>query len=294
VTHREVFDRMVVANPSIPFRRFVALSVNMDYGMQGNTVGLSGKPKISFDEQAADLANLAKQENAKGRYELIPFYAADPRADQLLETITTKVGRGKDFRGVKLYPPMGFLPNEFPHQLYQYCQAHSIPVTSHASREGAGARGKDQKQRDLAHPKQWLDVLHQLEREWEVHQQGIFKLNLAHFADLHVWDDDWSVWIRRMLREFRGSRGVQIYSDVANDLLTKRVHLRRYHQNALRVVDGPNGVPDQVLFGTDWWNNLPSASSELYFLRQMGYDTKNAPFNASRVDQNADRFLQLG
>jgi predicted TIM-barrel fold metal-dependent hydrolase len=100
--------------------------------------------QASFESQLETLAAL------KGRHpdRIFPFLGIDPRRDaalggRLLELIGDRVGRGKTFAGIKLYPPMGFSPTDpflfGPGGFYEFAQRNDLPVTVHFSAAGFGA-----------------------------------------------------------------------------------------------------------------------------------------------------------
>jgi predicted TIM-barrel fold metal-dependent hydrolase len=91
----------------------------------------------SFDIQLQDLIKL------KGKFgkSIYPFMSFDPRRSGNLDKIKANVGPDKDFRGVKLYTPLGFsaahpLMMDKQNGLYAYCVANDIPITAHCSCPG--------------------------------------------------------------------------------------------------------------------------------------------------------------
>src|SRR6266566_4068563 len=64
---------------------------------------------------------------------IIPFAAVDPRHERIVEKTKGLLESG--FRGIKLYPPIGYHPYDrrlWP--LYDYAQEREIPVLTHCSR----------------------------------------------------------------------------------------------------------------------------------------------------------------
>ena len=96
---------------------------------------------IDFYEQAEQLARVARKYGG-----VYPFLAVDPRQPGILDYVKKRVGAGKDFRGVKIYCPMGYSPTDpllFGRDgnddcLYGYCVSNAIPVTTHCSPKGFG------------------------------------------------------------------------------------------------------------------------------------------------------------
>jgi len=103
--------------------RFVVLPMDMELM---NT----GKVKESIAVQHAQLAEL------RDKYPelVIPFAAADARHDDVVEK-TKRLIEEQGFRGIKLYPPIGYHPNDPAlRPLYDYAVEHRIPVMTHCSR----------------------------------------------------------------------------------------------------------------------------------------------------------------
>lgn len=66
--------------------------------------------------------------------EVFPFFAFDPRRPGILDAAKLLVGQGRPFRGIKLYPPLGYLPTHpglYP--LYAWASEQRIPITIHTS-----------------------------------------------------------------------------------------------------------------------------------------------------------------
>ena len=86
-----------------------------------------------YRKHLKELLRLEK-ENPAGS--VLPFLAVDPRRIGIDELVREQVVDGA-FKGVKLYPPLGYLPthpNLYP--IYRLCMEHHIPVTVHTSTGG--------------------------------------------------------------------------------------------------------------------------------------------------------------
>ncbi len=67
---------------------------------------------------------------------VLPFLAVDPRRTGIEELVQEQVVEGA-FKGVKLYPPLGYLPSHPNlYGVYRLCMKHNIPVTVHTSTGG--------------------------------------------------------------------------------------------------------------------------------------------------------------
>ena len=98
--------------------------------------GFGGATK-SFEEQLAETeAAVAAVNAASGRTRMLPFVAADPRRPDVVHIVCDAL-EGGAFKGVKVYPVMGFEPSDrrlYP--IYDYCAAHRVPVTAHCENGG--------------------------------------------------------------------------------------------------------------------------------------------------------------
>jgi len=90
----------------------------------------------SFDIQVSDMTHL---KNLFGD-RVYPFMSFDPRRLGNLDFIKSNVGSDKQFRGVKIYAPLGFSAAHptmmAPGGLYEYCVLNDIPIIAHCSCPG--------------------------------------------------------------------------------------------------------------------------------------------------------------
>jgi len=104
--------------------RFIVLPMDM-------TKMNAGKVEARDQRQHAELAALRDAAYPKA---VIPFAAVDPRQDNIVEKTIALIEQN-DFRGLKLYPPTGYHPDDrrlWP--LYEYAEQHNLPVMTHCSR----------------------------------------------------------------------------------------------------------------------------------------------------------------
>ncbi|ODS30656.1 MAG: amidohydrolase [Candidatus Scalindua rubra] len=206
----------------------------------------------------------------------LPFIAADPRRIRYykkkgnandphgIKYITDALER-QGFWGVKIYPPLGYLPNNsFLRPLYKYCEAKEIPITAHclyggfySAQDVPGDKRKSPKKSvyywGMANPLNWKPVLDRYPN---------LKLNLAHFGgdifgkkklffkdrDQIRIEKEWRKTIVSYLKQYNNA-----YADLAYieamfcdpDNYFKR--LKKYSLN--------NKIWKKILYGTDWWAN---------------------------------------
>jgi hypothetical protein len=275
------------------FDRVVALSVNFDEAFKIDGLpGLSADPKVDFDKQKAELAALAGQVNGAGGPTIVPFLGIDYRgysSRELLQMVVDEVGPGKTWKGLKLYPPMGLSPADPPFfPLYERCMELGIPLLSHCSVGGAGVRGSTVNYGDLARPKLWQPALDQLEAKW-VRGGPTFKLCLAHFDGLYEDANvSWSQELISMLQHYDGSRGVELYADIAFTTVSDPKSRANYTANVNKVKQ--MGLAKRVLFGSDWWMYLYSEENEKTYLDQLDID--KGWWDWQDMDEGADNFLR--
>jgi predicted TIM-barrel fold metal-dependent hydrolase len=121
-TQAQVFARVQGFYPQ--GTRFVVLPMDMTW-MNAGTV------KVPIAQQHADLATLRDQNPET----VIPFAAVDPRHGEGVVASTIALIEQQSFRGLKLYPPTGYHPdNPIIRPLYAYAEQHNLPVLTHCSR----------------------------------------------------------------------------------------------------------------------------------------------------------------
>ena len=105
--------------------KFSVLSVDFDFMN-------AGKPKYGFIEQIEDLAKVAAKVNKEEKENLIiPFLGVDPRREGIYDLMREYVEE-KGFRGLKLYPALGFFPNDKRlYKIYEYAEKNELPITAH-------------------------------------------------------------------------------------------------------------------------------------------------------------------
>ena len=191
------------------------------------------------------------------------------RSPSALELVAWAV-REMGFVGVKLYPPMGFLPTgnaearqnyparavairEFPRKLdaaldrlYGWAAEESVAIMAHTANSNGAAEGYSVR----AHPDGWRPVL--------ARYPGL-RLNLAHFGgfDERGPDDSlegtWEVAVGRLISEGRG----EVYADVSylSEVFAESSQDERQRMIAPALKDFVQEYdPDlnHLMYGSDW------------------------------------------
>lgn len=244
-----VFEHIKEYYPSST--RFVVLPMDMAYMGRG-------KPQIDLMTQHDDLAKLAKETDGR----VIPFCACDPRRVGMMDEVKRCV-EDLGFRGIKLYPPLGFRPdNEILFEkLYEYCVQKDLPVMAHCSRGGVReAFMSDQMQARLTSPDAWRDVLK---------EYPDLRVCLAHFGGEQDWDaylapshrrqriKDDDNWLRKILEMMRSDEYPNLWTDISYTAF-------KFRQNvpALNVFLQSPRVSNRVLFGSDFFLTEIEGKSE--------------------------------
>jgi uncharacterized protein len=240
--------------------RFVVLP--MDMAEMG-----AGAVERSIEEQHGELGELAARSDGL----VIPFAAVDPRRDDVVEATRRLLGRG--FRGIKLYPPLGYHPNDPAlAELYALAAREEIPVMSHCSRPaGVRYRGpvtermrtdpvtgerlglsRDDLLTRFTDPDAYIPIL-------EAYPD--LRLCLAHFGGAADWrsylEDPWGAgaasasqksWLAKIVDLLKSERYENLYTDISYTVFADEeyVHL-------LKVLMSDERVARHVLFGSDFY-----------------------------------------
>lgn len=248
----QILDRIAPQYP--PRTRFVVLPMQMAGSGHGPVA-------VPLRTQHDELAGLARSPRWQGR--VIPFATCDPR----LPGAADEVRRCLDdlgFRGLKLYPRLGFDPDHpvLMNDIYPMLAARNLPVVSHCSRGGVTGKGIVRPVADgYSSPQAFLPVLRAF--------PGL-RVNLAHFGGATDWkayvqdgippDDpaaeeaNWQVAIRRMIQS---DQFPNLWTDISYTLF----HFDDFIP-FLRLFLQDSRVARRVLFGSDFYMTRQEALSE--------------------------------
>ncbi|MGI1663027.1 amidohydrolase family protein [Palleronia sp. KMU-117] len=234
--------------------RFVVLPLDMSE---------AGHGPVARDivAQHDELASLAADPDYGAQ--VIPFAGVDPRRAGVMDELRRCVD-DLGFRGVKIYPRMGFRPDHpvLMDEVYPFCLDRNLPVMSHCSRGGVWRKG-------------WLPSQQDAVTAPQAHEPVLrafpdLRLCLAHFGGDRDWrahlrdgvdpDDpdarerNWSAKIARLLKDRTYSN---LYTDIsytifrfADHMPLLRLHLAHPH------------IRERVLFGSDFYMTRQEELSE--------------------------------
>ncbi len=211
-----------------------------------------GRVPESLEKQHQDLLEIARNSNGL----VIPFYAADPRREDLVEQVRKNLVPGR-FQGIKIYPNLGYTPTD-PKlmEVYAICQERGAPVMTHCNTGGlyqAGLTAQDCA--ILAHPKNYQPILREFPR---------LRLCLAHFGGNSEWDrqltstveldDNNQTWISYIADMIRSGEYPNLYTDISYTIFTLQPHnLHVTYFDYLKVLLANPLIRDHVLFGSDYY-----------------------------------------
>ncbi len=293
----EVFDEVRLLYPEDT--RFVVLPMDMDF------MG-AGTAEASLDEQHKELEDLV----TKFGDAILPFVAIDPRrfedAAKVLDYAKERLEKKRDggervFCGIKLYPALGFMPSdERLHDLYEYCETHEIPITTHTSRGGIGERGTPKSEVHFySDPDRYREVLDRFPK---------LKLCMAHFGGSEEWnryfDDPKSRefvdldaasserahlnWLTKIMQMIDSERYENLYTDISYTVFDVRNFLA-----PLAVILRDNcKIKKRTLFGSDFYLSHQEEFEERYLSMKLRHALDEPIFDAI-ARENPRRFLSL-
>ncbi|MEY8843415.1 amidohydrolase family protein [Cribrihabitans sp. XS_ASV171] len=254
-TQAEILDALRAHYPSDT--RFVVLPMELSaFGY--------GAPEVPLAAQHDELADLARA----NRGTVIPFATIDPRADPQ----ATELMRAIDplgFRGVKLYPRMGFSPTDprLMEHVYPELERRGLPVMTHCSRGGLMGRDMSEYSADrYTEPQAYIPVL-------KAHPN--LRICLAHFGgardwaayarpDPNAWDDpaQRDNWQRRIRAMITSGDYDNLWTDISYTLF----NFEDYAPFLRIFLTGDDKASERlrsrVLFGSDFYMTRQEKLSE--------------------------------
>jgi predicted TIM-barrel fold metal-dependent hydrolase len=235
-------------------------------------------------------------EELAGRYpgKIFPFLAVDPRRIGVMKLIEMKINKGKGaFKGIKLYPPLGYLPTH-PNltEVFEYCAQYDIPITLHCSPGGMKNFRKKNYIRSWEEKNHWEDfktsegnksVYYTAPAQWRpvLKKWPNLRVNFAHFGggdQLVAGQLEWLNEIIRLIKDYPF-----VYTDIS------------YHTDKaspsklLELIEKHDFLNKRVMFGTDYimmMMDLSLGGLNNYFDHYIG-------LNSRLRYENARDFLKI-
>jgi predicted TIM-barrel fold metal-dependent hydrolase len=234
-----------------------SILIAVDYGL---APGLS-KPKVSIMEYNRWVADVADQYSDR----LIAFVGVDPRRKNAVE-ILEKAVQEWGMKGLKLYPPCGFYPNEpIVTPLWEKSNELGIPVMVHSGPTFPQLKMK------YSEPIYLEDVLIKYPN---------LNIIIAHSGG--------SVWAEEVigLRQFRDN----VYADISGWQGTAYAAGKEYATQ--RIVQVYVFLRSKCLFGSDWpaFNHQINNKEWVNMINGLNMETK---LKKKLLGENAEKVLKL-
>jgi predicted TIM-barrel fold metal-dependent hydrolase len=243
-TNKTQEDVFKVARSYYPLdTKFVVLPMDMAYMDAGDV------PE-DINEQHAKLYQLST--HPQYGKQIIPFAAIDPRREGVLG-IMKELVEEKGFKGVKLYPPLGYSPDhDNLHPVYEYAEDKGIPVMTHCSR--GGVRNKKISKEQAAaftDPDNYKAIMEKYPN---------LRICMGHCGGDEDWqrylNDPWDEnssatsksWLSKILDIMRSGEFPNLYADVSYTIFKIEEH-----SQILKVLLQDDKVKTQILFGSDFY-----------------------------------------
>jgi len=268
-SQKDVFDQIEIQYPK-GTTVFIALPMDMSFMKLGVL-------EQSIHGQHDELLELAKNSNGQ----IIPFYAADPRHDDIVDRARNNLAKNK-FRGIKIYPNLGYPPDH--HRLleiYKICIGGGFPVMTHCSPGGVWQYGLNAKERRaFSHPNNYKRILDQEEYR-------NLKLCLAHFGGAEEWikhlkgrtrpDDIQEAWVNIVSDMIASGRYPNLYTDISYTVFIPKVRgLFIDLVDYLKVLLSHPLIKKRVLFGSDYYmverENVSEKEISILLRSRLGED----------------------
>lgn len=299
-----------------------ALTLHLMMDMEPAYIALGGHtpPKLDYVTQQIPRTHDVTR-NSHGK--LLGFVAYDPRrGTEGLEIVKSAMAMG--YAGVKLYPPMGYKPDDFDSfgDLYRHCEVNGIPIMTHCTPVGFIAK----KNSDFglnSDPDYWNEVLHQYndltlcfghagggDYEVEIKDDPVNAPDTIRTEIFYGWydpaEDDSSLWDT----EYGYPRKIidlcQLYPNVYTDLSylhaiighsSKRDAFVARLRTAVGSQDGkPYDFGHKMMYGSDWHMAQIVKRTNKFLDRLQLIFSKTpelVPYTDHFFHHNAVRFLRL-
>jgi len=269
--------------------KFGVLSMDMAF------MGAGHVPR-QYIEQLQELGQL------KIKYpEVIPFVHIDPRRSDYMDILKRCIEEW-GFRGVKIYPPLGYFPyDERMYPVYAYCQQHNLPIITHCSPfNPVHFKGKKKElkkllkksrikidTRGMSRKEMCSKFTHPLNWEYVMADFPDLKICLGHFGSSHYWKefldnpggkDNWFLIIKEMLEKHPN-----LYSDISFTLSEQTFF------PLLKVLLQDAALKPKILFGSDYYM-VETAATERRFSIDLRAYLGEHDFHAIAKD-NPERFF---
>ena len=245
---------------------------------------VAGKVIEDIDEQHAELVRLARSEKYKDI--VIPFAHIDPRREDALTRLKTLV-ENDNFKGVKIYPPLGYGPDHpvMMDEIYPYMVEKGIPLLAHCSPGWVVSRDITVGEaHGLAHPNNYKKVMHAFPE---------LRICLAHFGGVSEWkkhldgqrNSSNQTWLEAIVDLITSGDYPNLYADISYTIF-------KFQENApfLKILLEDEAIAPKVLFGSDYY----MAENQKYAEKRLSIDlrvTLGEKFFWQIANENPQKYL---
>lgn len=248
----EVFKEVVRYYPRDT--KFVVLP--MDMALIGH-----GPVEEDIEAQHDGLAKLARDPVYGGQ--VIPFATVFPDRPGAFKELRRCV-EDHGFRGVKLYPKLGFHPNHpvLRDEVYPFCLEHNLPIITHCSRGGVRGKAISQAMADeYTSPEAYLPVMA---------KYPDLRICLAHFGG----DTDWRTYLCDGIDPHDLNARKENWVTLISDMIECGDYPNLYTDISYTIFNFDDYAPllsllleksqlaERVLFGSDFYMTRQEALSE--------------------------------
>lgn len=239
--------------------KFIILPMDMRYMHAGNV-------KQDIDEQHEILADLATKAEYKNI--LLPFAHIDPRRTDALNRLRKLVEKF-NFRGVKIYPTLGYSPDNprLMDEIYPYMIEQNIPLLAHCSKGSVNSKEmKKEEAHALADPDNYVSVLEKFPE---------LRICLGHFGGIDEWrrhindprDEANPTWLTKIRELIESKKYPNLFTDISYTIFN-------FHENVplLKILLENDDILKKVLFGSDFY----MVESEKYSEKRLSLDLRYA------------------
>lgn len=259
---------MMAYYPAAPKTKFIILP--MDMARMG-----AGNVKEDIDAQHAELARLANLPEYKDI--LIPFAHIDPRRSDPFNRLQSLVEE-HNFRGVKIYPCLGYGPNHevLMRDIYPYMVKKNIPLLAHCSPGPINSRDISREQAHAyAEPQNYKIVMKTFPD---------LRICLGHFGGAGEWkkhiseprDQQIPTWLKKIYDLIISGNYPNLYADISFTIFN-------FQENVplLKILLEDKAILRRVLFGSDFY----MSESRKYSEKRLSTDL--------RSELGEDKFWQI-
>ncbi|OEC50242.1 MULTISPECIES: amidohydrolase family protein [unclassified Aeromonas] len=233
----------------------------MDMGFMG-----AGKVIEDIDQQHAELSRLSK--NELYRDILIPFAHIEPRRPNVLGRLK-KLVEEDGFRGVKIYPTLGYRPDHdvLMNEIYPYMTEKNIPLLAHCSPGSVNSKDMPiEEARALADPYHYKRVLKAFPK---------LRICLGHFGGVSEWRRHLNegrninnpTWLTKIVEMMESGEYENLYADISYTIFN-------FQENVplLKILLENPAIQQKVLFGSDFY----MVESEKYSEKKLSTELRFA------------------